>query len=246
MPDAPRTFRSNPPRKRNAGIKTWDDRKPAHERGYDWDWHKLRNNFIKQNPLCEHCERRRGKLVEAEEVDHIIPFDGLKDPLRLDWTNLQSLCKQCHRLKTLRDQKKGMGMLHIICGPPGAGKTTFVNENKRNTDLVFDFDVIAQALGAPIYEHTKDFIDPVESIRDLILNHSKRADHSVWVIYTSIKRAVRDAQRYGGKLCFIDTPLQACIQRLRHDNRPCIDSRIDAVNAWWCEYDALKDELKTC
>lgn len=100
MPNAPRTFKSHktPARKK---ARRWDSRKPAHERGYDWDWHKLRNAYISENPLCEHCDKR-GKVVEADEVDHIIPFHGLSDPLRLDATNLQSLCRACHKRKTDR------------------------------------------------------------------------------------------------------------------------------------------------
>ena len=69
-----------------------------HERGYDQAWVKLRNWFIKQSVLCAHC-RLKGLRVLAAEVDHIVPFAGLNDPLRLDTNNLTGLCVPCHRRK---------------------------------------------------------------------------------------------------------------------------------------------------
>jgi 5-methylcytosine-specific restriction endonuclease McrA len=40
-------------------------------------------------------------------VDHIVPFHGLDDPLRLDENNLQTLCHTHHQQKTARDQRLG-------------------------------------------------------------------------------------------------------------------------------------------
>jgi len=51
----------------------------------------------------------RDLTVPAEEVDHIRPFHGPADPLRLDASNLQSLCHACHVTKTWADRKEGDG-----------------------------------------------------------------------------------------------------------------------------------------
>lgn len=96
-----RRSRSNHTRKRRRRPET---REAASVRGYDRTWGKTRTNYANKNPLCEHC-LKRGKTNPMAEVDHIIPFQGPGDPLRLDWSNLQSLCKSCHRKKTARDQK---------------------------------------------------------------------------------------------------------------------------------------------
>lgn len=68
-------------------------------RGYDREWGQLRAWYIVRYPLCEHCEAK-GLVVPAREVDHIVPFRSPSDPLRLDETNLQSLCRPCHAKKT--------------------------------------------------------------------------------------------------------------------------------------------------
>ena len=54
---------------------------------------------LNANPLCEHCESK-GLVTLAAEVDHIVPlFKGGLDTFEIK----QSLCKECHRVKTSKD-----------------------------------------------------------------------------------------------------------------------------------------------
>lgn len=70
----------------------------ATERGYDAKWRKARLRFLKQRPLCKHCQDE-GQLTAATVVDHVIPHKGNKG---LFWSehNWQSLCKRHHDIKT--------------------------------------------------------------------------------------------------------------------------------------------------
>jgi 5-methylcytosine-specific restriction protein A len=62
-------------------------RPPAHERGYDWEWRKKRNAYLKANPFCELCGN------PATEVHHRKPkAEGGTD----DDYNLRSLCHSDH------------------------------------------------------------------------------------------------------------------------------------------------------
>jgi 5-methylcytosine-specific restriction endonuclease McrA len=79
-------------------------RAPRRSRGYDQAWLRLRTAHLREHPLCVECERL-GHLTVADQVDHIIPFRGLDDPLRLDPANLQSLCASHHTAKTNRQAK---------------------------------------------------------------------------------------------------------------------------------------------
>lgn len=72
------------------------------ERGYDNRWRELRDCYAATFPLCEVCDEN-GIHVTMDEVDHIIPISGRDDPLRLEWDNLQSLCRRCHAIKTDRN-----------------------------------------------------------------------------------------------------------------------------------------------
>ena len=69
------------------------------QRGYDYQWQKLSRHIRQQRPVCEVCRN-----AASEDVDHVIPFLTLADPLRLDVRNLRAICRQCHTLKTRRQQ----------------------------------------------------------------------------------------------------------------------------------------------
>ncbi len=71
-------------------------------RGYGSDWQRLRLRKLRTDPLCASCEER-GRVTLAEEVDHVIRIT--KQPgLRLDWSNLQSLCRPCHAAKSAAER----------------------------------------------------------------------------------------------------------------------------------------------
>lgn len=100
MATAPKTHRPH-----NLGTPRQEHDKwrgSAAERGYDNDWHTCRDSYVDLHPLCEDCTDK-GLTVVVDEVDHIIPFEGLDDRLRLDEDNLRSRCKACHTRKTRLD-----------------------------------------------------------------------------------------------------------------------------------------------
>ena len=72
-------------------------------------WRTLRDYFLQISPLCEYC-LDEVLAVPATEVDHKIDIKD-KPELRLDSSNLQSLCQSCHNKKSSRthlNSEKGM------------------------------------------------------------------------------------------------------------------------------------------
>lgn len=57
-------------------------------------WKRLRAAVLTRSPLCVECERR-GRVVLATVVDHVIPFRDRPD-LGMTMSNLRSLCARCH------------------------------------------------------------------------------------------------------------------------------------------------------
>jgi 5-methylcytosine-specific restriction endonuclease McrA len=92
MPNAPRRYRPSRP----AYTST---RPTSSQRGYLDGWPELRDYYKAAHPYCEDCPYPRASYVE---VDHIIPFDGMDDPLRLDEDNLRTRCRRHHAAKTAR------------------------------------------------------------------------------------------------------------------------------------------------
>ena len=77
------------------------------------EWRKCRNQYIKQNPICEECDRE-GKTTPGKEVDHIQRINsadaydthGGRYGEPLDWDNLQTLCTRHHAQKSAKERHK--------------------------------------------------------------------------------------------------------------------------------------------
>ena len=80
------------------------ERGTRQQRGYDKHWLKLRAAKLATDPWCEECGRK-GKRRLAAEVHHVVAFQGIDDPKRLEWGNLESLCKACHGEKGQRERR---------------------------------------------------------------------------------------------------------------------------------------------
>lgn len=79
-------------------------RKGSTERGYDADWQRLRKAFLAEHPLCWAC-LVGGQYVSATQVDHKERFSR-RPELRLEWSNLQPLCDECHTRKTRWERRR--------------------------------------------------------------------------------------------------------------------------------------------
>jgi 5-methylcytosine-specific restriction protein A len=121
-----------------------------HAAGYNNEWLRIREKALERDHhLCRLC-RHEGIFTQADEVDHIIPKSkGGTD----DLTNLQSLCKQHHALKSQLESyfpknriRPAACPVTIVCGPPGAGKTTWCMERATAYDVVIDLDYIAEQM----------------------------------------------------------------------------------------------------
>lgn len=64
-------------------------------------WKQRRMAKLREQPLCEVC-LNEGRVKIAEQVHHIVPFSQgatKKDKffLAFQWSNLQSICRECHK-----------------------------------------------------------------------------------------------------------------------------------------------------
>jgi hypothetical protein len=79
-------------------------------------WKRLRAEVLASEPLCRMCAAR-GLVVPATDVDHIqdSPDDFTDDNSR---DNLQSLCHECHSLKTAKSMGKSVSLGCDVNGLP--------------------------------------------------------------------------------------------------------------------------------
>ena len=88
---------------KRAAQREYDATRPSpSRRGYDSHWLKARALKLSASPLCEDCEER-GIVTGATEVHHVIKI-SVRPDLRLDQSNLMSLCRPCHSTRTIRGE----------------------------------------------------------------------------------------------------------------------------------------------
>lgn len=107
----------------------------------------------------------------------------------------------------------------LVCGAPGSGKTTYVQQRRNPGDIVWDFDVIMQAItGLPMHEKPEDVIGLVLGMRTGFFGalESRRPQKHVWIIGTCPTRRERAeiTQRFGADLVVLDTDEATCRARL--------------------------------
>ena len=87
--------------------KSYDAVRPERHKFYHTArWRRVREAYIKKNPLCVMC-LTEGKVTQGVIVDHIVEIQDGGDLTSPD--NLQTLCRYHHNLKTSQEKKEREG-----------------------------------------------------------------------------------------------------------------------------------------
>lgn len=73
------------------------------QRGYGYQWQKVRERHLEAHPLCVMCEAE-GKVTAATVVDHRTPHRG-DQTIFWDEKNWQSLCASHHSSDKQREER---------------------------------------------------------------------------------------------------------------------------------------------
>lgn len=213
---------------RHKPAKTVDRREHASKRGYDRKWELYSLRYRKANPLCVRCEKA-GRTTAAQCVDHIEPVvDGQNDPLFWDPINHQSLCWDCHTVKTQTEDRghgrsKARGTAGVdgtlVYGAPCSGKNAYVKAHMAAGDIVLDVDALHTALtGLPTHDHEQTVLPFVYEARDAVRKKLEQIgfDRQVWVIANAPTVDQRQQWRH---LCrrehHVATSMAVCLNRAK-------------------------------
>jgi 5-methylcytosine-specific restriction protein A len=252
MPLKPPVFEARTPESRRAAAAQYDRRRgSAASRGYDRRWDRSAKAFLRRQPLCA-AHRELGRLVPATLVDHIVPHQG-DQTLFWDTSNWQPLCAPCHAEKTYRDEAAfGQDREYpralrapkcdvvLVCGPPGAGKSTYVAKRAKPADLVIDFDqILAEISRRPIYEGYPEYGKRAlaERNRRLLALADEPARRRAWVIVGAPGHARTwwTGRLKPSRTVVLAPLLPTLLERIEADPRrqPVREEHRRAAERWW-------------
>jgi len=126
--------------------------------------------------------------------------------------------------------------IRVVTGPPCAGKSTYVQENRKDKDVVVDYDLIAQALGNTEPHGSEGAIRTCAlSARDRVTDLCIERDFDSWVIRTELDSEDKELFRLAGaEFIEIDPGEDECIARAEAEG--CPDDYIEAIRAWYAKH----------
>jgi len=126
--------------------------------------------------------------------------------------------------------------IHVVIGPPCAGKSTYVQENRKDKDVVVDYDLIAQALGNTAPYGSEGAIRTCAlSARDRVTDLCVERDFDSWVIRTELDSDEKELFRLAGaEFVEVDPGEDECIARAEAEGRP--EDCIEAIRAWYAKH----------
>lgn len=197
---------------------------------------------MREEPLCRRC-LAEGRTSATEEVDHIIPkAEGGTD----ERENLQGLCEECHRRKTQEEiaarKKKHSPEVTLICGPPGAGKTTYAQRRMASGDLLVDLNEIYAAFSqSPPHIKPSSILPYALTAREAIFQRLEDEDASdvghVYVTIQGARKTERDelAERLGARVHVLEVDEETCRERVRQ--RVDQEKWVRLISEWWRVYE---------
>lgn len=270
MPSRPPSFKS--PIKSPPGdyAQTRADRQPWQRNYTSRRWRTIREQQLRNSPLCAECLRANPPRVTAANVVHHVEQHHGED--EAFWNGpLESVCKSCHdreiqsRERTDSVNRSGAELsrpgwltkatipMTIVCGPPGAGKSTYVRKHAHPHDRIICFDQIAKELFPPIKggvgtrpELSGTLIRDIlrkrnQAIAECTTPHAPTLWHGAWVILVEPRGQHRMwwHTTLGARVVVLPTPPSLCMVRCELDTLAGDRRRGDAIRyigTWWSMY----------
>jgi len=125
-------------------------------------------------------------------------------------------------------------MIHVVTGPPCAGKSTYVREHAAAGDLRIDYDLIAQALGAENSHAAEGLVKQAafDAREGAIAAAISQQDAESWIIHTTpTGEHLRMYEEAGAEFVELDPGYEECMARARRDERP--QQTIDGIEKYY-------------
>lgn len=105
-------------------------------------------------------------------------------------------------------------MVKVICGLIGSGKTTYALENKKDNDILLDWDLLTESLKTnnPVW---------IKKVQDILLKFFYEKGFNIWYITTKLgsNELTLLKQMTDVEYIWINTTKQQCLENIKKRNR---------------------------
>lgn len=137
----------------------------------------------------------------------------------------------------------------LVCGPPACGKSSYVKNNAKRGDLVWDLDEMVRTLthGLEPHEISVTTREIVRKMRGTVMEELAKATRNknnelerAWVIWSLPKVKTRRAmaEQLNAEVIVFECPVEQCVSNAEQDGRPepmIARVRRDSMK-WWDMY----------
>jgi hypothetical protein len=200
--------------------------------GGDWELFRL-------GELQSLCKEHHDGIAQSEERR------GFNKGCNVDGSPIADRWQRKQPFSIPHGIKESAIPVHIVCGAPGSGKTTFVRKHAKPGDWIIDFDDIREAIGASRYSDNPRDIKGALSHRDQMLRALSLGTRGTeaWLVVMAPTRAERDAWctalgKDKASIHVIPTGTYECKRRIEMDNtREGHRARLFVeVDRWFAKY----------
>lgn len=195
--------------------------------------------------ICEHCGKPILKAYDCigHHIEELTETNVDNVEISLNPANVMLIHFRCHNQIHKRFGYAGRQVqkVYIVYGAPCSGKTTFVNDNAENGDLILDIDRLWGAIRADKcgeYEKPNAIKSNVFALRDCLLDMIKVRRgrwENAYIIggYPLQGERERLFDSVGAdKFVFIDTPKDVCLLRAKAKS----PEWVEYVEQWFDRY----------
>lgn len=139
-----------------------------------------------------------------------------------------------------------MANVHVVIGPPAAGKSTFVKRNAGPDDVVIDFDLIANALSgqdAANHDHTQTVKMVTKAARAAAVAKACSMGVATWMIHSSPAQSTLDRYAAAGATIHVIDPGKDVVMSRCKRERP--RAMLIAAARWYDERKTVPPKTTT-
>ncbi len=123
-------------------------------------------------------------------------------------------------------------MIHVVCGSPCSGKTTYVKEHAGDGAAIIDLDGIAQSMGGSCHASSSHIAKLARSARKAAIDEAMQSEGETYIIHTAPNNDQMGLyEQAGAHIVVLDPGIDEVRARCTRDDRPRGTSQ--AIDSWY-------------